>query len=177
MEKKRTADMFSKDMDAYLKGIRRLDNTNIQSKEYSELLELGKLLADKDFSKDSDKQKVFEKSLKNINQYKGREDILKKSNKAKSIITKVASFALVCVLGFSLMQTSFAQGGVDKIVRTISLGHITILESEPSSVKSVPVPDKLKGKIFDKDGNPLKALSTEHADEIYTADGERIAYI
>uniref|UniRef100_UPI001BD1EF40 DUF4367 domain-containing protein n=1 Tax=Tepidanaerobacter acetatoxydans TaxID=499229 RepID=UPI001BD1EF40 len=79
--------------------------------------------------------------------------------------------------GFSLMQTSFAQGVVDRIVRTISLGHITIFESEPSDIKSVPVPDKLKGKIFDKDGNPLEVLSTEHADEIYTADGERIAYI
>ncbi|WP_213950963.1 DUF4367 domain-containing protein [Tepidanaerobacter syntrophicus] len=175
MEKKRLEDMFSMDIDAYLKGIKRLDSK--QSEEYIKLLELGKTMADKDFSKDSDKQKVFERVLRNINEQKGREDTLKKSNKTKSIVTKVASFALVCVLGFSLMQTSFAQGVVDKIVRTISLGHITILESEPSDIKSVPVPDKLKGKIFDKDGNPLEVLSTEHADEIYTVDGERIAYI
>ena len=102
---------------------------------------------------------------------------MKKSKKAKSIVTKVASFALVCVLGFSLMQTSFAQGVVDKIVRTISLGHITILQSEPSEMKSCPVPDELKGKIFDKDGNSLEVLSTENPEKIYTADGEEIACI
>lgn len=175
MEKKRLEDMFSTDIDAYLKGIKRLDST--QSEEYIRLLELGKTMADRDFSKDSDKHKVFERALRNINKYRNGEDTLKKSNKTKGIVTKVASFALVCVLGFSLMQTSFAQGVVDRIVRTISLGHITIFESEPSDIKSVPVPDKLKGKIFDKDGNPLEVLSTEHADEIYTADGERIAYI
>lgn len=140
-------------MDAYLNDIERLDKP--KSGEHNELLELGKTLADKDFSENSNKQKVFIKTLKNINKYKG-EGIVKKSKKAKSIVTKVASFALVCVLGFSLMQTSFAQGVVDKIVRTISLGHVTILQSEPSEIKSCPVPDELKGKIFDKDGNPLE---------------------
>ena len=174
MGKRRIEDRFSIDIDAYLSGIKRLDK--VQSGDYNELLELGKTLADKDFSKDSNKEKVFNKTVKNINKYKG-EEIVKKSIKTKSIVTKVASFALVCVLGFSLMQTSFAQGVVDKIVRTISLGHITILQSEPSEMKSCPVPDELKGKIFDKDGKPLKVLSKEHPEEIYTADGEEIACI
>lgn len=174
MEKKRIEDRFSIDMDAYLNGIERLDK--MQSREYNGLLELGKTLADKDFSKDSNKEEVFNKTVKNINKYKG-EGIVKKSNKTKDIVTKVASFALVCVLGVSVMQTSFAQGVVDKIVRTVTLGHITILQSEPSDVKSVSIPDELKGKIFDKDGNPLELLSTDYAEEIYTADGEEIAYI
>lgn len=174
MGKKRIEDRFSIDMDAYLNGIKRLDK--MPSGEYHELLELGKTLADKDFSKDSNKQAVFNKTIKNINQHKGA-GIVKKSKKTKSIVPKVASFALVCVLGVSVMQTSFAQGVVDKIVRTISLGHITILQSEPSDVKSVSIPDELKGKIFDKDGNPLEMLSTEKPEKIYTADGEEIAYI
>lgn len=174
MGKTRIEDRFSIDIDAYLNGIERLNKP--QSEEYNELLELGKTLADKDFSKYSNKQVVFNKTLENINKYKG-EGIVKKSTKTKGFATKAASFAIVCILGISLMQTSFAQGVLDKIVRTISLGHITILQSEPSETKSVPVPDELKGKIFDKDGKPIESLSTEHVDELYTADGEEIAHI
>ena len=46
----------------YLSGIERLDK--VQSEEYNELLELGKTLADKDFSKDSNKNEVFNKTVK-----------------------------------------------------------------------------------------------------------------
>lgn len=170
MEKKRIEDMFSINMDAYLNGIKRLDKT--KSEEYNELLELGMTLADKDFSRDSNRQKVFNKTMKNINKYKG-DDIVKKSK--KTLVTKVASFALVCVLGVSVMQTSFAQGVVDKIVRTVSLGHITVFEEEPSEIKSYPIPDELKGEIFDKDGNPLEVFSEDGPKKIYTIDGEEIA--
>jgi len=69
LEKKRIEDRFSIDMDAYLNGIERLDK--MQSREYNGLLELGKTLADKDFSKDSNKEEVFNKTVKNINKYKG----------------------------------------------------------------------------------------------------------
>lgn len=169
MGKKKIGDRFSIDIDAYLNGIERLDKT--KSKEYNELLELGKTLADKDFSKNSNKQKVFNRTVKNINEYKG-DGVMKKSK--KTLVAKVASFALVCVLGFSVMQTSFAQGVVDKIVRTVSLGHITVFEEEPSEIKSHPVPEQFKGKIFDKDGNPVKVFSGETG-AIYTADGEEIA--
>lgn len=174
MGNKKIEDRFSIDMDAYLSGIKSSDK--VQSGEFNELLELGKTLADKDFSKDSNKEEVFNKTVKNINKYKG-EGIVIMSKKTKNIVTKAASFAFVCVLGFSLMQTSFAQGVIDKIVRTVSLGHITILQSEPSETTSCPVPDELKGKIFDKDGNLLEVLSTVNPEKIYTADGEEIACI
>lgn len=76
MGKTRIEDRFSIDIDAYLNGIERLNKP--QSEEYNELLELGKTLADKDFSKYSNKQVVFNKTLENINKYKG-EGIVKKS--------------------------------------------------------------------------------------------------
>ena len=174
MSKKSIEDLFSKEIDAYANGIER--SKKIQSEEYNELLELGKNLMDNDFSKSSNKGKVFDRTLKNINNM--GDGTVKKSNKARRTITKVASIALVCILGFSIMQTSFAQEVVGKIVKTISLGHITIFEEEPlENMEPVPVPAELQGKIFDKDGKPVEELSVDKPQKIYTVDGEEIAYI
>ena len=174
MSKKSIEDLFSKEIDAYANGIER--SKKIQSEEYNELLELGKNLMDNDFSKSSNKGKVFDRTLKNINNM--GDGTVKKSNKARRTITKVASIALVCILGFSIMQTSFAQEVVGKIVKTISLGHITIFEGESlENMEPVPVPAELKGKIFDKDGKPVEELSVDKPQKIYTVDGEEIAYI
>ncbi len=170
MSKKSIEDRFTMEMDAYFNGIERQNKS--ESEEYNELLEIGKALADNDFSRNSNKEEVFDKTLRNISKYRG-EDTVKKSNKSKRLTTKVASFALIAVLGVSIMQTSFAQEAVGKVLKTISLGHITIFEYIVES-ESHPIPDKLKGKLFDKDGNPIEEFSKSN---VYTADGEEIAYI
>lgn len=167
MNKNNVEDRFSIDMDAYLGGVDR--QNKLESEEYKELLEIGKTLADNDFSKNSNQKEIYNKTLKNIGKFKG-EDNMKKSRK----ITKVASIALVCILGFSIMQTASAQEFVGKVLKTISLGHITISEEEPLEVESFPVPEEFKGKIFDKAGNPVKELSTK-LEKLYTVDGEEIA--
>lgn len=164
MSKRRMKNSFSNGLDDYFNGV--------ETEECKELLEIAKVLEDKDFSEDSNKEEVFNKILKNINDYKG-ENTMKKSNKFKHPITKVASFALIGVLSISLMQTSFAQDVVGKVLKTISLGHIVVYEEEFLETESYPVPDKLKGKIFDKDGNPIEAISNK-IEKIYTADGEEI---
>jgi len=53
------------------------------------------------------------------------------------------------------MQTSFAQEVVGKVLKTISLGHIVVFEDEFVEMDSYPVPDGLKGKVFDKDGKVI----------------------
>jgi hypothetical protein len=116
---------------------------------------------------------VYDRTLKNISKYEG-ENIVKKSRKFKHPITKVASIALVCVLGFSIMRTASAQEFVGKVLKTISLGHITVSEEEPMEVESFPVPEKFKGKIFDKDGNPIEEFPGK-PEKFYTASGEEIA--
>lgn len=171
MSKKSIEDRFSIDMDAYLNGIDRQNKS--ESEEYKELLEMGRALADNDFSKNSNKKEVYDRTLRNIDKYEG-ENNMKKSRKFKHPITKVASIALACVLGFSIMQTAFAQEFVGKVLKTISLGHITVSEEEPMEVESFPVPEKFKGKIFDKDGNPVEIIS-EELGKLYTVDGEEIA--
>lgn len=135
--------------------------------EYKELLKLGSILENKDFSKKSDKRMVYIKTLKNINNC-GGDRIMRKSNKTK----KFAVAASVAVICFSLMQTSFAQDLLAKIVNSISLKHINIEQVEEP--ETYPVPEELKGKIFDKDGNPIKEFSKSYDDGVYTADGKKI---
>lgn len=168
MSKKSMKDNFGNGLDDYFNGA--------ETEESEELLEIVKALENKDFSEISNKEEVFNKTLENINKHKG-EDTMKKSNKFKHPIVKVASFALVGLLSISLMQTSFAQEVVGKVLKTISLGHIVVFEDEFLETESHPIPDEFKGKIFDKDGNEIKEFTPSDFKNVYTADGEEIAYI
>ena len=169
--KKSIEDRFSMHIDAYFSGLER--QNKLESEEYNELFEIGKALADNDFSKNSNKEGVYARTLSKISKYKGV-GIMKKSKNLKHSITKVASIALVCILGFSVMQTASAQELVGRVLKPISLGHITVFEEEYGEIESFPVPEKLKGKIFDKDGNPVEIFS-EELEKLYTVDGEEIA--
>ena len=57
-------------------------------------------------------------------------------------------------------QTAFAKDLAEKI---FSLGHSSIItetESDSAEVSSVPVPDELKGQLFDADGKEMTELSS-----------------
>lgn len=174
MGKKSIEDRFSIELDAYINGIEGISES--KSEEYNELLELGKTLVDKDFSENSNKEAVFNKVFKYDNKYKGG-DYMKKSNKSRRFATIAASLALTCMVGISLLQTSFAQEIVVKVIRTISLGHITAVQTTPSKTKAIPISDELKGKIFDEEGKPVETISDENMGKLYTADGEKIYQI
>lgn len=134
--------------------------------DFSDLI---KQLETKDFSGKSDKQKVFYKTLKNINERQGVKK-MKVIDSVKKVGFVAASVVLVATIG---MQTTFAQDLVDKIITKITLKHVSAVQYEASNVKERPVPETLKGKIFDKEGNKVEVF-TEDLKEIYTADGERI---
>ena len=134
MSKKSLEERFSIEMDAYFNKIQNDAASN--SKEYNDIMKLGKTLADKDFSKKSDKEKVFE----NINKYKG-EDIMKSKNRKFAI--KVASIGTACALcGAIFMQTASAHELVDKIVKSISLGHITVVQEQVKPISKKSAKDK-----------------------------------
>ncbi|MDR7857426.1 DUF4367 domain-containing protein [Tissierella sp.] len=165
---KKLEDRFSMDMDNYING---KENLYFEDKEYKELLELGKTLSHEDFSVNSNKSEIFNRSLENIKKHKG-EDNMKKS---KKVIIKVASIALICILGISTMRTSFAQELVDKIANFISIGHVTVYEDPMlNEGELIQIPDELKGKIFDKDGNPIEEFIVGTPNVMYTAEGEEI---
>ena len=167
MSKPSIEDQFSVKLDDYLNGIN--SSCKLDNEESNQLLEIGKVLADKDFSENS-KEAVFNKVQKDINMYRG-DNIMKKTNKIKRMLAIAASIAVVCTI---MIQTTFAQDLIGKIKASISLGHIIALQTEPHETVTYTIPDELKGKIFDKDGNPLKVFPKENAGEIYTDNGEKI---
>lgn len=168
MNRKKFEDSFSIDMENY---INEKEKIKTDDEEYRDLLELGEELSNKDFSENGHKTEIFEKTLVNIKKSKGVDNV-KKSNKT---IIKVASFALICILGISGMRTSFAQELVDKIVSFISISHVTVYE-EPiyNEGDIIQVPEELKGKIFDQEGNPILEFAAGIPKTLYTSDGEEI---
>ncbi|MGV8984650.1 DUF4367 domain-containing protein [Clostridium sp.] len=171
MSNKRIEDKFSREIDAYFNGIE--DKKKIEPSEYNELLEFSKSMSNEDFSKESNKKEVFNKILKSISENKG-DNIMKKSNKLKKTAIAVAA---ICIVSVSIMQTSFAQEIAEKVIRTISLGHISVTQTEPSKIKEMRLTDEYKGKVFDKYKKPVQVVTEENHDELYTAKGEKIANI
>lgn len=171
MKEKNIEGKFSLDMDNYLNNIESINKSS--SKEYAELLKLGSTLANKDFSKNSNKELVFNKIMKNINENKG-DNTMKKSNIIRRSLITAASFAVICV---SLTQISFARDLAEKIVNQISLGHITAVQSEMPKESDYIIPASLKGKIFDKNGKELDIFPKDKNARVYTASGEEICSV
>ncbi|MBU3215981.1 DUF4367 domain-containing protein [Clostridium estertheticum] len=169
MSNKRIEDKFSREMDAYFNGIE--DKKKIESSEYNELLKFSKNISDEDFSQNSNKKGVLNKTLKSISENKG-ENTMKKSNKFKKTAIAVAA---ICIVSVSVMQTSFAQEIADKVIKTISLGHISVMQMEPSKIKEMRLTDEYKGKVFDKQGKQVQVVTQDNYNELYTAKGEKIA--
>lgn len=177
MSKKNIEDRFSEDIDSYLnrQSTEKKAYTENQSadEEYEEYLELGKILADKDFSQESNKDLVFNRVTKSSKKYKGG-ILMKNSHKKKRLATLVASVLTICVISLSLTQTAFGQDLIEKALRTISLGNITALEDVEFEGDTMEIPKKLKGKLFDEDGNVIEQVSKDFEGKLYTAKGEEI---
>lgn len=118
-----------------------------------------------DFSKESNKDFVFNATIKNISCKRNN-----KINKIKKTGIAVASLLIVSTI---LAQTTFAKELVDNIIKTISLGHFSAIQYNDSKKEEYIIPDSLKGKIFDKNGNVLEKI-TKYIDGIYTKGGEKI---
>ncbi|WP_026895347.1 DUF4367 domain-containing protein [Clostridiisalibacter paucivorans] len=169
MKRESIEERFSIEIDDYLNGVE--GNHNSISSEYDELIKLSKNLADKDFSGKGNKDHVLNKVLENKDKYE-EENIMKKPNR---IGRKAVAAAVICIMSISIMSTSFAQDFVGRVINKLSLGHVNVIvEPQTESPESVPVPEELKGKIFDEDGNEVKIFSREYKGKYYTADGEEI---
>ncbi|WP_160686707.1 DUF4367 domain-containing protein [Clostridium sp. C2-6-12] len=145
----------------------RNNKSNIVEGIEDEFQDLAGQLKDLDFSKRSNKSYVFNKTSKNIDN-KG----VNKMNKIKKTGIIAASFLVVSTL---LSQTTFAQEAVDKIIKSISLGHVTMIQEENNDPEEVPVPDPMKGKIFDKNGKAIERFTKDtKRDEIYDKDGKQV---
>ena len=135
-----------------------------------EFQDLAGQLKNMDFSKESNKNYIMNEVFKNIDN-KG----VDKMNKIKRTGIIAASLLIVSTL---VSQTTFAQATVEKILKTLSLGHVTMIEYDENELEEAVLPDSLKGNVFDKNKNPLEKITKDiFAEGIYTKDGEKIAKI
>lgn len=138
------------------------------------LEELAQKLGDEDFSQFSNKEEIRKRVLKNLTE---KEEIhMKQSRSFKKPAVAVASV----IVGISLLaQTAIAKELAEKIKEVFSIanGNINIIQEAPRErPEGVPVPEHLKGQIFDRDGNEVKTF-TDEITEVFTKSGEKIAYL
>ncbi|OOM06479.1 DUF4367 domain-containing protein [Clostridium saccharobutylicum] len=121
-----------------------------------------------DFSEESNKEFVFQTILKKIN--------YRRENKVNKIKKTGITAALLLIASTLIAQTTFAQDTVGKIIKRISLDHVTIIQSnDEDESKEVSVPDSLKGKVLDKNGNIITKLTKDmEKNGLYTTGGEKI---
>ncbi len=137
MSKENMENKFSADLDRYLSSNEICYES--ETEETAELLKLGKALAGMDFSRSSDKEAVRRRVQKNMNSAKGNIS-MRKPDRIKRFAVAAASLVVVCAMSISFMQTAFAQELYVKILNSISLGHITVLQMEPSKTNESPAP-------------------------------------
>lgn len=168
INEKETEKCFSEDLDACLNG--KAPASFDQPGEYQALLQLGQRLASTDHGSEAHKEGVRRSVLQSAVTSKGREEH-KRKKFAAGLAVAAASFML---LGVLLAQPSFASGLLDKILSTISLGHITISQVEPPPEDlSYVIPESLVGQLFDRDGKVLHEVNGKTG-ALYTAAGEEI---
>lgn len=105
---------------------------------------------------------------------------MKKELKEKThrkISWKKCAVIAACVASLAIVsQTAFAQNLVSGIIKSISTGHNTFVQTENTEQeqpKTFPIPKQLEGQIYDKDGNMLTEMSSDIS-KIYDKDGNEV---
>lgn len=170
MNSKEIQQKFSVDLDDIIHG----ELNDLQDEgESKELLKLGRALAHKDFSEGSDKTAILNQARRRLNRQR-EETGLRTKHRLRRPAVILATLLVACVLSVTFVQPSFAQEMLHKVLKTINLGHIVAHEVEYSAENNV-IPEELRGKIFDSNGNALVTLdAAQEASDIYNADGEKI---
>ncbi|MBW4839438.1 MAG: DUF4367 domain-containing protein [Paenibacillaceae bacterium] len=159
---------FEADLDALLEGREVPVN---QPGEYAELVAFGGALAAAELGAGAHKEAVKER-ITNHTSARGAARGLT-GRKLAGGVAFAAALALVIGIGFA--PSSFASGILDRIISTVTLGHITVYQVDsPSDEASTSLPEVLQGKVFTKDGKPVHEVNS-HTGTLYTADGEEIA--
>ncbi|MGG6314089.1 DUF4367 domain-containing protein [Paenibacillus macerans] len=159
---------FDADLSALLDG---REDTVDHNGAYSDLLAVGRTLAAAELGAAAHKEAVRSRitqgsaTRRSARGHGGR--------KVAGSVAAAAAFALL--IGVWFTPSSFASGVLNRIISTVSLGHITVFQVDPPSEEaSSPLPEALQGKVFTKDGKPVYELNA-HTGPLYTADGEEIA--
>lgn len=116
-------------------------------------------------------------NLKNLyaTEEKDKQEVYAKmKNKQRKQYKKPAIAAACALLIATLPFTSFGGGIVNTVRQAVSpSGRIVVNEDEPAV--TIPFPEELKGKVFDKEGNEITDLEVlKKAEHVYSKDGREI---
>lgn len=137
-----------------------------------EFQELGNTLSNLDFSNNTDKKKIYEKTLKNINR---KEGIRMLKNKFKKASMAAAALAVLVTAA----NPTYAADMAKKMINSLTLGNVSFMEKTDLGVE--PLEDCYKGKVFDENGNEVTSVDVnalyDNTQKLYTKDGKEIAYM
>lgn len=133
--------------------------------------ELGTYLARQDFSRESDPAAVLRRVQYRSNQKKQGEYRMKNRQRIRRPVMIAASVLLAAVVSVSFVRPSFAQEMLERVLKSVNLGHVEVVQMDGSHPKELP--DALKGQIFDQDGNPVTSFDPMPK-AIFNAAGEAI---
>lgn len=139
---------FLHDLEAIEQGkpLHSLDRNLETTMESEQLLELATALHNKDFSINSDSNKVLLNVQKMINNQEGNVMKNKKRFKTPAIVLSAALF--MGLLSITIVAPSFAQNIVDKVLASFNLGHIEVSQMEtPTSLPPLSEVEQENNKI------------------------------
>lgn len=153
--------------------------------EFGELLALGEELAERDFSARGKINAVpgpegltglaarFESSKRTGDVTRRR---MRQERSGGGRIKRIGAFAAALtaavILSVGFVQPSFAQEVLDRVLKTISFGHITITQME-TPAGGFEIPEELRSQLFDKDGKEITEASQAEGG-VFTADGLKV---
>ncbi|MFC6652998.1 DUF4367 domain-containing protein [Paenibacillus rhizoplanae] len=136
-----------------------------------EIQELGRYLASQDFSRESDPAAVLRQVRSRSIQRQQEDDSMKNNQRIRRPVMIAASLLVAAVVSVSFVRPSFAQEMLERVLKSVNLGHIEVAQMDGSAT---PVfPEALKGQIFDQDGNPVTSFEAMPK-AIFNAAGEAI---
>lgn len=127
---------------------------------------LGAYLARQDFSRESDPAAVLRSIQKKQEEYR-----MKNKQRIRRPVMIAASLLVAAVVSVSFVRPSFAQEMVERILKSVNLGHIEVAQTDSSVPPAFP--EAWKGQVFDQDGKPVTSFNPM-PEGIFNAAGEPI---
>jgi len=130
-------------------------------------------LLKRDFSSESSsKENILNQLLLNMGNQKYSEDKKNPFTMHKLCIKPVFIAALVTVFVMGFAMTSYGQGFY-RVIKEVFVGeHAKYVVTEQTGAPDLTIPDELKGKLYDAEGNLLKQFPENG--EVYNPSGEKL---